>query len=229
MIDDATTPAMSHRGPDAGQTVARGGLFSAASWREWAYSLVGMPVTVIFFCVIVALLAAGAALTVVYIGMALLIAALALARLGGAAHRGLARALLRLDVATPPRLKRARPGPVGLVRDSLADVVAWRAVCFVLVRMVWAPVTFVVGVVLYSGFGAISYPVWRPFLPAQQAPDGTWHRGAQFASGYFVDTWPRMALCAAIGLVMVAVAPYVLRALLGVDRALVRSLLGGRA
>ncbi len=57
---------------------------------------------------------------------------------------------------------------------------------------------FILSIGLFAtGLGGTTYPIWYRFLPAQQATDGTWHRGTQYGTDWFVDTPPRIALQAA--------------------------------
>jgi hypothetical protein len=207
----------------------RTGLTSPASWRELVYAVVDLAPAIFFFAALVTLLTAGAGLTVVYVGIPVMMLALLLARLGGAVQIGLARSLLDLPVALPGPFRRSRPGFAGMIGAVLADGAAWRAVVYFLIKIVLAPVTFTVAVALYSwGLGAVTYPAWRPFLPAQLGGDRMWHRGAQLWNGYFVDTWPAMAAFAAVGLLVLLAAPHVLRWFVTADRLLIAGLLGRR-
>lgn len=205
------------------------GILSPASWGELAYAVIDLVPAVVFFSTILTLLAAGAGLLVIYLGIPVLMLALLVARFGGALQVGLARSLLGTPVLLPGPFHRRSPGAKGLIGAVLRDAAAWRAVLYFLIKIVLAPVTFTVAVALYSwGLGAVTYPVWRPFLPAQQAADGTWHSGAQMWNDFFIDTWPRMAVFGMLGLLVLLAAPYLLRAFVTADRLLIGSLLGRR-
>lgn len=229
--DDKAAAGRAARHEPAGRVTLRRrtGLTSPASWRELCYAVIDLVPAVALFCAIVTLLSAGAGLLVVYVGVPVLMAGLLLARLGGVVQVGLARSLLGLPVMLPGPPRRRAPGIAGLVRAVLTDGAAWRAVAYFLVKIGLAPVTFAVAVFMYAwGLGAVTYPVWRPFLPARSGIDGAWHRGAQLWSGQFVDTWPTMAIFAAIGLLVLLAAPHVVRWFLTIDRLLVTALLARR-
>ena len=225
-----TTDDPTRRGDRGRVTIRpRSGLTSAASWRELLYAVIDLAPAIALFAAVVALLAAGAGLMVVYVGVPVVMAALLVARLGGALQIALARSLLATPVLPPGPFRRRGPGVVGLVRTVLADAAAWRAVCYFLIKILLAPVTFAVAVALYAwGLGAVTYPVWRRYLPAQLGGDGRWHHGARLWDGHVVDTWPAMAVFAAVGLAVLLAAPHVLRWFLAADRLLIAGLLGRR-
>lgn len=222
-VDQAAGPGTrASRSPSAGITSPR-------SWAEALYAVVDLAPTIAFFVLTVTLLSVGIGLTVIYVGIPVLMLALIVARLGGLIQIGLARALLGMAVPPPGPFVRRRPGLIGTVRALLGDGPAWRAIGYFCIKIVLAPFTFGLAVGLYAyGLGAISYPIWRPYLPAQRARDGSIHRGAQWWPDYFIDTVPRMAFAAAIGLLILWLAPRIVRMPLTIDRMLIAGLLGRR-
>jgi len=207
----------------------RTGLTSRRTWGELAYALADLAPAVFFFSALVTLLTAGIGLTIVYVGIGVIMAALLLARAGGAIQVGLARSLLGMPVLLPGPFRRTGPGFAGMLGAVLKDAAAWRAVVYFMVKIVLAPVTFAVALALYAwGFGAITYPAWRQYLPAQLGADGAWHHGTQLWTGDFIDTWPTMVVFASIGLVVLLAAPHAVRALVSVDRRLIDGLLARR-
>lgn len=205
------------------------GITSPRSWAEALYAVVDLAPAIAFFVLIVTLLSVGVGLVVIYVGVPIVMLALLVARLGGLIQLGLARALLGMSVPAPGPFLRSRPGLVGVVRATLSDGPAWRAAGYFCIKIVLAPFTFGLAVGLYSyGLGAISYPIWRGYLPAQRASDGSLHRGAQWWPGYFVDTVPRMMFAAALGVLVLWIAPRVIRIPLTLDRMLIAGLLGTR-
>ncbi len=228
-IDWQDSPPPREDGPGRVTVRPRTGLTSRRTWGELTYALVDLAPSVFFFVVLVTLLATGIGLTVVYVGVGLILVALLLARLGGALQASIARPLLGMPVLLPGPFRRRSPGFAGLIGSVLADAAAWRAAGYFGIKIVLAPVTFGVAVGLYGwGFGAVTYPVWRSYLPAQLGSDRMWHRGAQLWNGHIVDTWPAMALLAALGLAVLLAAPHVLRAFLTADRLLIAGLLARR-
>jgi len=89
-----------------------------------------------------------------------------------------------------------------------------------------AILSFVFAVVFWAyGLGGLTYWIWQPFLPYQTV-HGVRHRGANFGSNYFLDTPGRIAMTAVIGFILVCIAPRIVHGILGIDRAMIRGLLG---
>jgi hypothetical protein len=205
------------------------GLASPRTWAEALYAVIDLAPAIAFFVMTVTLLSVGLGLTVVYVGIPILMVALFVARLGGLVQIGLARSLLGMPVPAPGPFVRRRPGFVGAVRSVLGDGAAWRAVGYFGLKIVLAPITFGLAVGFYAyGLGAVSYPIWRPYLPAQRLANGSVHRGAQWWPGYFIDTVPRMVFLAVLGVLVLWIVPRVVRITLTIDRMLIAGLLGRR-
>lgn len=206
------------------------GLTSPRAWAELVYAVVDLVPAIAFFVLVTTLLAVGIGLAVIYVGVLILVLALLAARFGGLVQRSLADALLDLPTAAPAWTQPRRPGPIAAIGAVLRDPAHWRAVAYFCIKIVLAPLTFSVAVACYSaGLGALSYPAWRLWLPAEVAADGTVHHGAQLWPGFFVDTWPAMIAYALIGLGILWCAPRIVGFLTTIDRILIVSLLGGRA
>ena len=134
-----------------------------------------------------------------------------------------------MSVPLPGPFVRRRPGFAATLLAVVGDAAAWRSGGYFLIKIVLAPITFGLAIGLYSfGLGAITYPFWRVYLPAQQASDGSFHRGAQWWPDYFVDTVPRMAFAAVLGVLVLWLAPRVVRVPLTLDRMLIAGLLGSQ-
>jgi hypothetical protein len=180
------------------------------------YAIIDLAPSIAFFVVIVTLLAVGAGLAIIYVGVPILAAGLLVARFGGLVQRTLAFALLDVPSSSPGWARPRGPGPISALGALLRDAAGWRAV------------TFGAAVGLYaSGLGAVTYPLWRPFLPEQADVDGTLHRGAEWWPDFFVDGWASMAVLALIGLGVLWCAPRVVGFLTTIDRILIGSLLSG--
>ncbi|WP_371271267.1 sensor histidine kinase [Streptomyces sp. yr375] len=125
-----------------------------------AHLLLNLPMSLIGFTYVMAVIVTGAAMTVTVVGFPLLALGLAGARLMGRFERARARRLLgvRIDEPSPLPLRRAG-GLVQRMWLMLKDPVAWRAVLYDLVRLPWGVLTF--GVVVPSLF--VLWPV-LPFL-----------------------------------------------------------------
>jgi signal transduction histidine kinase len=115
------------------------------------------------------------------------------------------------------------------VRDGLRDGPGWRAVAFQVSSVPLAIVSLVV--VAFSwvwGLVALTSPIQRALgvnqstLPAT----GAGPRRGVVVLGVVVDSWPSVAVLSACGALLLLVAPWAVRAVLILDRLLVRSLLG---
>ena len=208
-------------------TVRRAGVFNPASWAEALYAVIDLAPAITFFVLSVTLISVGVSLTIVYVGLPLLALALLIARAGGHLQRVLASVLLDLPMSSPAPIRRRKPGPIGALTSVLLDPGCWRAVTYHLIKILLAPVTFSFAVGFYAtGLGGVTYGLWQHYLPYQTADDGSRHRGMQWWSGYFVDTWPRMILLAVIGALFLVAAPRVVRFFTTIDRVLIATLLG---
>jgi signal transduction histidine kinase len=202
--------------------------FTRRTWAECLYVLVSVVLGAAGFVGVVAALYAGALLAITFLGLPLLAAALRGARRLGGLHRDLARRLLGVEVGAPVPL-RPKPGSglLGWVWSGLRDAAGWRAVLYLLVKFPVALATFLVAAAcwLYGVF-FVGYPALRLVLPRERDRHGTWHRGLQLFSDIYLDTWPRILAVVAVGVVLLAAAPWVVHAVLALERRLVGGLLG---
>ncbi|MEW2397478.1 sensor domain-containing protein [Streptomyces sp. NPDC046862] len=121
--------------------------FGGQTWREIAHLLVNLPVALLGFVYVVAVLFTSAFLTVTVIGFPLLAAALLGARQLGKLERRRARALLRVRVDEPSPLPLSLRGSGGFVSQawmSVKDPVGWRTMLYEFMRLPWGIVTFTV-------------------------------------------------------------------------------------
>ena len=204
--------------------------FSGRTWAETLYALLGLPLCIVGFSWTVTSLAIGLSMTITVIGVWVLVAALITARWSGVVDRSLLNSLLRERIEAP-RARPRRPGTMGWLEAQLGDPVAWRAIAYQVLRFPLALVTFVVTVTFWTlPLGAVTYPLWRGFLPAQRGSDGLMHRGDAFAysSGheYFIDTRSRILAQAAVGFVFIWLSPWIVRGFVALHRKLGRALLG---
>ncbi|MFJ8696548.1 sensor histidine kinase [Streptomyces roseolilacinus] len=122
--------------------------FGAAMWKEVVHLLSNLPVSLVAFIYVTVTVAVGAALSVTVVGLPLLAAGLAGARLVGRVERARARGLLGVRIEEPSRPPR-RPGggAAAAVWSALRDAVAWRTVLYGFVRLPWGVLTFAVTLV----------------------------------------------------------------------------------
>ncbi|WP_182899013.1 sensor histidine kinase [Microbispora sp. H10830] len=176
---------------------------------EWAFAVVGLPLAVVGAVYALAVVYAGALLSLTVLGLPFVAAALLGARGLGALHRWLLQRLLGERVEAPDGL----PRPVGLVargRVVLTDPVAWRALLYLVLRLPLGVLGFAAAAALPPGCGwLVGFPLWGRLLEPGPRPI-TWMDAASVV----------------LGLLLLSAVPGVVRALTGVDRRLARSLLG---
>ncbi|MEV6317217.1 sensor domain-containing protein [Streptomyces sp. NPDC051776] len=153
-----TESSPSSRGatPFAATAVADGGdrpappgaAFGGQTWREVAHLLTNLPMALAGFVYVTTWLLTGTALSVTVIGLPLLAAGMAGARLLGRWERARARVLLRVRVEEPSPLRlRARGGFFTWLWTHLRDPVGWRTALYAFMRLPWGVATFAVALV----------------------------------------------------------------------------------
>ncbi|MFJ7277697.1 sensor histidine kinase [Kitasatospora sp. NPDC098663] len=176
---------------------------------ELAFALLGLPVGVLGGVYAVAVLYAGALLSLTVLGLPFVVAALAGARGLGGLHRRLVARLLGEPVSAPAVLPRP-PGAIARGRAVLTDPVAWRALLYLLLRLPLGVLGFLVAVGLpLSCVWLAGFPLWVRLLEPGPRPVG----------------WPDVAGAPA-GLAVLAAVPAALRAVSAANRGLARLLLG---
>ncbi|MFI5687763.1 sensor histidine kinase [Streptomyces sp. NPDC051636] len=114
------------------------------TWKEIAHLLANLPVAILGFTYVFAVLLVSGILTLTVVGIPLLAASLLGARLLGKLERRRARALLGVRVEEPSPLPLRKSG--GLVPRlwmALKDPVGWRTLLYDVIRLPWGIVTFV--------------------------------------------------------------------------------------
>jgi len=190
------------------------------------YGVIAFPLALVGFLVTLVGLAVGGALSVTTLGLWLLAATVRGALALGALQRGLARRLLGLEIEEP-----SPPGGRGMLgwrRAVLVERVGWRAVgCALLTPFtaVFAYVAVVIGYVY--GVLLTLHPLlkrWN-YNTVHHADGSVRHVSLEFF-GYQVDSWPRWLIPFTAGLLLLSVAPWLLRYALGPQRSLLTVLLG---
>ncbi|MFJ6635433.1 sensor histidine kinase [Streptomyces sp. NPDC091376] len=200
--------------------------FEGRTWREFAYLLLSLPLSVVFFSLALALTAAGAGLVVTFLGIPVLAGALAMCRGFGAVERARARALLRLDVADPAPVRAQRAGLMGWIGALLKSGVSWRHLLYALVHMPWAVFAFCVSLTFWTyGWSLLTYPLWQWVFPVYAGVDGLQLYG-DGTHNFYLDSPFELAVTSMIGLLFVLVTPWFIRGFAAVDRVLVAGLLG---
>lgn len=198
------------------------------TWAELAYVIVGAPLALlgVAYVLICGLLGAGLAITA--LGIPILAVAIPAARWFGRVRRGLVRTLLDEYVPAPAAFHAGR-GLFAWVSAGLRDTPGWRAVAYLMAGL---PVTLlglsVVVVTWAWGLIALTFPLQHALGVNQltfRDEDGVIRHGF-LLGGLVLDSYPQLLLVSAGGVVLLLLAPWAVRAVVLLDRLLVRSLLG---
>ncbi|MFD5392225.1 sensor histidine kinase [Streptomyces sp. NPDC127074] len=207
--------------------------FQARVWREFLYLVISLPMAILTFVYTITMIALGAGLLITFLGVPVLGAALAGCRALGVVERARARALLRLDVAEPePVLGRkggreGRRGPVAWVGALLRSGTSWRHVIYALIHLPWALFSFAFAIAFTCyGWGFATYPLWRWVFPRYVDEPGLQVFGDDHGRAFYLDTPFEIAATCVVGVLVLLLTPWVMRALTSVDRIMVAGLLG---
>jgi signal transduction histidine kinase len=196
------------------------------TWRELAFVLLSLPISVLLFVYAVTMVSLGAGLLVTFLGVPVLAAALAGCRGFGALERARARGLLGLEVGDPEPLRMKRQGLMGWVGAVLKSGASWRALLYAVLHLPWAVLSFVVTVNLWLlGWSLLTYPLWFWVFPVYAGQDGLQLYGDGRHSIY-LDNPFEITVTALVGLLFTLAVPWIVRALTTVDRLMVHGLLG---
>ncbi|MEU3291924.1 sensor domain-containing protein [Streptomyces longwoodensis] len=200
--------------------------FEGRSWREFAYVLTSLPISIVLFTYAVTMVALGAGLLVTFLGVPVLAAALAGCRGFGTLERARARGLLRLEVAEPEPLRPRGRGMFAWMGAVLKSGTSWRHLLYSVLQLPWSTFSFVVAVNFWVyGWALLTYPLWFWVFPMYGGQGGLQLYGDEQHSVY-LDNPFEIAVTAAVGLLFALATPWIVRALTTVDRLMVHGLLG---
>ena len=214
-------------GGAVGSGAASGRSRAARLAAEFGYAVSDLPIAIAGFVFVVVTLALGAGLAVTFAGLPIIAGSVLACRFAAVAERARARALLGVEVGEPAPF-RPGPGFLGWLRAALGDLTGWRAMLYLLAKYPLGLAAFILAAVFYlEGLYLLLYPLLHWIGPLQYDEAGRGHHvlTVQFGSVYMDTWWGVLALFGA-GLVLLACAPYVVHAMVTVEGALVRGLLG---
>lgn len=201
------------------------------------YGVLALPLALVGFFLTLVGLVFGGALSVTTLGLWLLAATVRGALALGAVQRGLARRLLGLEIEQPggPGVGEGGGGVLGWRRGVLLDRAGWRAVGCALLTPFTAVFPYAAVVIGYI-YGALftlhpllkrwNYNTVHSSTGDPAHPVSTDHHVSLEFFGHQLDSWPRWLIPFTAGLLLLAVAPLLLRYALGPHRALLTVLLG---
>ncbi|MFB7370426.1 sensor histidine kinase [Streptomyces sp. NPDC056222] len=200
--------------------------FEGRTWREFGYLVLGLPLSVVYFSLSIALVSAGAGLLITFLGIPVLAGALAMCRGFGAVERARARGLLGLDVAAPEPARGRTGGAMSWMGATLKSGASWRHLLYAILHMPWAIFAFTVSVAFWMyGWALFTYPLWQWVFPVYAGQDGIQLYGDR-THAFYLDSPFEIAVTSAIGLLFVLAGPWLIRSLAAVDRLMVSGLLG---
>jgi signal transduction histidine kinase len=209
--------------------------FTRRAWAQLGYAFANVPLAIVGFVFTIVTLALGAGFLPSIIGLLIgapLVAASTFGARGlGAASRGLARRLLGERVPPPPPLRPA-PGAAGWLRSALTDAPGWRARGYLLLKLPVSVLGLIAaGYFWLGGLVYLTFPLWweifhnmritdegvsRPDPVTQPGPVGSLH--VLTLGGAFV--------LIPVGAAALLAAPWMTCAVTGIDRRLIRRMLG---
>src|SRR5580658_807997 len=200
--------------------------FQRRTWSELLFFVLSAMLGAVGLVFILVTMGAGTALSVTFVGLFVIAASLRGARGFGGFQRRLARSLLDEHIEEPEPFV-ARPGMFGWLQSALRDPVGWRAMAYAVLK---APVV-VFGVwfalsVWVDAFFCLTWPVWGAgsSQPAEFGAALNLFRPGYLnvgTSGFFHGLFIFLT-----GVILVFVAPWTMRAVVYIDRRLMRVLLG---
>jgi signal transduction histidine kinase len=194
---------------------------------EFGYAMSDLPVAIAGFVFVVVTLALGAGLAITFAGLPIVAASVLACRGAAVAERTRARTLLGVEVGEPAPFHPG-PGFLGWLRSALGDVTGWRAVLYLLVKFPVGLASFIIAAVLYlEGLFLLLTPLLVHIGPVQYDEHGVGHPllAQQFGPVY-LDAWYEVLGLFLVGALLVAAGQYAVRAMVTMEGALVRGLLG---
>lgn len=201
--------------------------FRARAWLELFYFCVSSVVAGIVFVVTCVTIGVGVALVVTFVGLFVIATAVRAARGMGGWYRGLARSLLGEHIEEPDAFS-PRPGAFGWLQSALRDRAGWRVIGCTFVKIAISVIGVVTALSVWmAAFSCLFFPFTgngdvSPGLFALAR--GVFRPGfftAFGSSGFFHGLFVVLT-----GVVLLFVAPWMMRLVVYLDRLVMRAMLG---
>lgn len=202
--------------------------FRRRTWAETLYALLALPIGVVTFSFQAVTLSGSVFLLVTFVGLPLMAFTGLLSRRIGSVLRRFANKLIGTRIPEPQPF-RANPGVLGWIGSALSDGTAWRARLYLVLKLPLGIVSFVSLAFWAYGVLGLTYAAWRPSLPCNTTTDHRCHRAINFGENVQMDTPLRILIVSACGLVLLLLAPWVVRGVIAIDRLVMSALLGPTA
>ncbi|UGT58983.1 sensor histidine kinase [Nocardia asteroides] len=200
--------------------------FRARTWRDLAFVVLAVPLGGLVGLYLLIGFGIGLSLTVLLVGVPLVALVLLGGRVWGRVYLTLAAALLGVAVPEPPPFT-PKPGLFGFLAGAFGDRTSWRALLFLLLQVALGAVLGwnVLLAVGLAGMLALSPLIWLLTEPVNVDARGVEHRSFIQFGEFYVDSWPRVLLVGAVGVLCCLAAPWLLRVTALLHGLLVRGLL----
>ncbi|MEV4560421.1 sensor domain-containing protein [Kitasatospora sp. NPDC049285] len=206
--------------------------FSSFTFREFGYTLTGLPMAILGFTVVVTLFCLGIGTAVTMLGLPVLALLLVAARGLGAGERYRVGSLLGLELPAPRPVTVRREGVWGAITARLGDAAGWKAVLHQFVMFPWAVFSFSVSLVFFTvGWALVLFPAYQWVFA--RYTDWNGYRVADWTDShgvhhvYELTSFWQIAAVTVVGLVLVFLTPHLIRGLTNVNRLAARALLAG--
>jgi signal transduction histidine kinase len=199
--------------------------FAKRTWSELAFLTIGAVLAFFGIAFVVVTLSAGIVLAITFFGLGIIALSVRGARGFGGLHRQLARSYLGEEIEEPDAFS-PRPGFLGWLQSSLRDRTGWRSMAYVGLKVPLAVIGILVGFAFWwDAFFCLTFPVWGGSgnspavygLPRIIFPTNFFSGGQ---SGFFYEVGVFLA-----GVVLFFAAPWAVRAVVYLDRRVLRVLL----
>jgi signal transduction histidine kinase len=206
--------------------------FSLRTWKETLYLLLGLPMGIVTFTLVVTGLSTGISTLIIMIGFPIVWITFLVARVLADIERMRASALLDTDVA-----RLYLPDGHGWwqrLKSRAEDPSTWLDIVYGLLLLPIGIFTFTVTVtVWFTGLACALLPVYYWALPKEATASGTgivvFVVDGVGKRSWVVDTPAEIAAVVAIGVAIVLITPWIVRGMASASRGLVQAMLGGGA
>ncbi|MGA7418552.1 MAG: sensor domain-containing protein [Acidimicrobiales bacterium] len=199
--------------------------FTKRAWSELAFFSFGTVLGIFGIAFVVITLSAGVVLAITFFGLGLMALSVRVARGFGGFHRQLARSYLGEEIDDPEEFS-SRPGFLGWLQSSLRDRTGWRSMAYMGLKVPLATVGILAGFAFWwDAFFCLTFPLWGGSgnspavygLPRIIFGDNFFSGGQ---TGFLYEVGVFLA-----GVVFLFAAPWAVRAVLYLDRRVLRVLL----
>jgi len=199
--------------------------FNRRTWSELSFLMLGVPLAAFGIVFVAITMWAGVLLAITFFGLGIIGLSVRGARGIGGWHRQLAFGFLGEEIEEPEPFTH-RKGFLGWLQAALRDRTGWRSMAYIVIKVPLALVGIVTGFAFWwDSFFCLAYPIWGGngnspviFGVPRFIFGGNFFTGSQ--TGFFHSVAIFIA-----GILIFFAAPWVVRAVISIDRMIMRVLL----